>query len=140
MRALSAGSTDNNNGMTAKYSGFTIFVTRYFWPVELIIALGVMAFSSYAGVGRYVSQGLMIIVFAVFTLMCALDIRQAKTQPCRCFGNLSQKSSRPFSCIRNGMLCLVGAVGIFAEPASLSFVGICLSALVLGAILYEEIR
>ncbi len=114
--------------------------SSWLWRIELIIAFCVILFCAYGGPLRGVTQLTMVGLFAGFAVVCFIDLTRKSQQPCRCFGNLSNKPARSFSCVRNAVLCLLAVLGLFAEPASLSALGLILVVIVLGAILFEEIR
>ena len=115
-------------------------MAKYVWIPELALAAGTIFYASKDVLGRSIVMGLLCCTFAIFTLMCIRDLSRSKTQPCFCFGNLSRKAPRPFSCLRNGFLFLLSIAAFFSEPKSLTIAGAIASLILLGAILYEEIR
>lgn len=110
------------------------------WRLELALGLSVILFCPYSGPIRAITQVCMAAVFFVFSAMCFVDLKKNAQDSCRCFGNLSKKPPRLFSCTRNGILSLAALLGLFASPASLSVLGLVLAVVVLGAILFEEIH
>lgn len=112
----------------------------WLWRAELMVAGAVILFCPYEGPLRAVSQLMMAGLFGAFAVVCFLDMFNQEDKPCRCFGNLSKKPPRTFMCWRNVLLCALCLVGLFSAPSSISIVGLFLAVIVLGAILFEEIR
>ncbi len=108
--------------------------------IELIIGVSVaLTFHSSEGIRDMAVKG-MALLFVVFAIGCWFFLATGYNQNCRCFGALSRVEMRTSHCVRNVFLAVGGIAVIFAEPQSLSIVGVVLSCALLGGIFAQEIR
>lgn len=80
------------------------------------------------------------VVFAAFSLWCIYGVATKSTVPCKCFGYFSRTPPRLYKCIRNLLLAAVAVVGLFSTPESLTLAGVGCVAVVLGMVIFTEIR
>ncbi|HMS25221.1 MAG TPA: hypothetical protein PKB15_06010 [Acidimicrobiia bacterium] len=112
----------------------------YLWFIELVVAVSAIVFASHSGDARMIALLVGQVLFCGFFVMCLVDVLRHTKSSCLCFGGISKKPPRPLSCVRNGVLFGLWVVGSFAHPSALTLSGVIMSLVVLGAILYEEIR
>lgn len=133
---------DTDNAFKTKVNSITsnkiiIFLLSM---VELGISVGLVAFANSPSDARTVFLLLAAGLFAVFTLWTSILFFLRSKQPCLCFGALSRKQVKASSIIRNIALVILSVAAISGNPETLTFQGVFLCSLLLGVILFEEIR
>lgn len=107
---------------------------------EGIVAIGAVLMSQFDLEARFLAIGTMALLYGLYLGYVVYGFYKKSTAPCICFGSLSIKPARVFSVARNALLFVSAILACFTEANGISIVGVLLTIVVLGAILFEEIR
>lgn len=108
--------------------------------VEISLGIGASITTNTGSDSRNAIVAAMALLLAIFTGLCMYMLVTKSTAPCHCFGSLSQSRVRASQCVRNAALTGICIGAMFAEPEPLTSVGVVLTIVVLGGILFDEIR